>query len=162
MERIQLWRPDTCGCRIHQAVDDAAGTIRMVTEAEAEVINEARRRHPEFSGATRRDPVTPAKTCDAHSELGHTTARFHAVLGENVAKNRAHAELLKIARLTRTRIDDETGAELVELKPGVRHAWSFTGTGDRRQLHVTVEGAVLTGPERAAIAAKVPFDVQVT
>lgn len=162
MERVQLWRPDTCNCHIHQAVDDATGTIRFVTEAEAEAINEERRRHPEFSGATRREPVTPAKICAAHSGLGHTPARFDSILKENRGKNLVYGELLKIARLTTTVIDPETGEPVVLLKPGVRHAWSFTGSGDKRRLHVTVEGANLTGPERAAVAANVPFDVQVT
>ena len=36
MKNIQLWSPDTCGCHIHQVIDDALpGVVNYATYAEA-------------------------------------------------------------------------------------------------------------------------------
>mgnify|MGYP001576934014 CR=1 FL=1 len=36
MKHIQLWSPDTCGCHIHQVIDDALpGVVSYATYAEA-------------------------------------------------------------------------------------------------------------------------------
>ena len=53
MKNIQLWSPDTCGCHIHQIIDDAfPGVVSYATYAEAVGIHAERMiSHPERTNA---------------------------------------------------------------------------------------------------------------
>lgn len=83
MLTIQVWHPDTCRCTFHLTWDDAnpGDPPRFVTREEAVVLHLARQ--VARPASTTSDPQPEAVLCGVHAALGHTQARYDAVLADN-------------------------------------------------------------------------------
>lgn len=99
MLKVQLWRPDTCGCALHQAIEDGldengqpnglehGSNLHFVTYEEAEAIVAARRQSPYWADKTTDKPQPAMVACQHHQKHGHTQQRHDVVTEENQRKN---------------------------------------------------------------------------
>lgn len=113
MESPQLWGPDSCACRVYQAVDNVTGASRFISRDEAVVLHEALYlANPTSVHNPAIRPQPPVVICPAHAALGDVITRFNSLLAENRRKN----TVLSIAQSVKTTLTTDS------------YNWSFDGS----------------------------------
>jgi len=86
---LEIWMPDTCGCKIYSSYDDTLPieqrVYTYVTEETARQIHQAR--IDSGTPHTNKKPLSPARLCPVHTQHGNTPALKEAIKVENDRKN---------------------------------------------------------------------------
>jgi hypothetical protein len=112
---VQLWAPDTCGCKILEQYDTANPSVKTPLATYTNPRGEVYNRH----------------VCSIHSilEVPDNTVQRVAVLDENTRKNNVVNRIIETIRVP------------IE-EAGIR--WSWQGSGTTRILHVQVPNITIT------------------
>ena len=125
--KITRWSPDTCGCVIDYAWDDAV---------------------PENQRTVSFNNIVTK--CPAHTILTTNNDVWTAINDENPRKNVARQLLLDNAPNTIYDIIDVSNGTR-DFKSGISLNWIWSGTAPNRVLNLTVTGATLTNAQKNTI-----------